>query len=132
MLSSCLSTSSSYSAYTTVDTFTNDSKVSIEHSFEDKKEKSSSVSLGTKVTVKAIETEAGADVKYTETKTYQTKMTVPKGKKVSLKVRTKTEKLKYSSVVQRQDLYANGWRNAGSSSTAASTQTVKSPCWIAQ
>ena len=133
------SKSTSYSTYTTADTFSNETKKPVKHTFEDSRTSSSSVNLGAKVTVKAVEVEAGGEVRYSRTKTYSTSISVPKKSKMTLKVRTKTEKLKYSSKVQRQDLWIHRdskkhlytkWQNTGSSSTAVSTQKVLSPQWL--
>lgn len=130
------SKSTSYSAYSTVDTFENKKAYAVNHSFDDARTKSSSVKLGSKVTVKAIQVEAGTDVKYSNTKTYHTDVKVKKKSKATLYVRTKTEKLKYSSKVQKQDFHYDlrakktKWRNIGSPCTASSTQTVLSPYWM--
>lgn len=133
------SKSTSYSTYITVDTFKNTKSYPVSHEFTDETTETSSVSLGTKVTVKAIETEAGKSVSYSKTKSYKTSASVPAKDTMVLKLRTKTEALKYSSKVQRQDNYIwftpskgfyTTWENIGSPTTASSTQTAKSPDWI--
>lgn len=130
---SYVSTSTSFTQYATMDSFTNSKTYAVEHKFSDSATKSSSVSLGAKVPIKAIELEFGGEVSYSNTRAYETTISVPGKDTVALKMRTRTESMKYSSVVQRQDLYTDlVWRNVGSSSTSSSTQTVKSPDWIVQ
>ncbi|MCR5584619.1 MAG: hypothetical protein K6F63_04190 [Lachnospiraceae bacterium] len=125
--------STSYSSYSTVDSFKNTYSQPASHTFSDSRTKSSSVSVGGKVTVKAVELEAGGTVEYSQTVAYNTTIDVASRSTATLKVRTRTEKKYYSSVIQRQDLYTDGvWRNVGSSSTSSSTQVITSPDWLLQ
>lgn len=122
----------SYSSYSVADEFTNKTKNPVTHTFEDSRTTESSVSLGAKVTCKAIETEAGVSVTYSKTLTYNTEMEVPKKSKRILKVRTRYDKKKFSTKVQAQLYVAFKWRNRSKPSTKTSYQTIKTPCWVIQ
>jgi hypothetical protein len=125
------STSTSFGAYSTVDSFKNKKSFSVTHSFSDEETKSATISLGAKVPIKAIEAEVGGSVTYSKTKTYKTSVSVPAYKEFKLQCRVRTEKIKYSSKIQFQLLYTDGkWRNSGKSSTKKSTRTIKSPDWV--
>lgn len=125
------SSSVSYGSYSIVDEFNNKTNKSVKHTFEDSRTKSSSVSLGSKVTVKAIELEAGGDVSYSRTVTYNTEISIPKYKKRILKVRTKTQRKKYSTKVQNEYYTVSlKWKKNGKPSTKTSYQTIKSPSWL--
>ena len=124
-------TNTSFGAYSTVTSFTNNTGNAVEHQFTDSKTTSSSVHLGSKVTFEAIELEAGGDVSYSRTVSYNTNVTIGKYSTRTLRVRTRTEEKVFNSIIQSQVLsFGDQWLNDAQPISSISYQVVKTPDWV--